>query len=88
MDKGYECHLTFRADAARQVENQANGFWKFSRIEGDPVLGQELYCYLTGWSPYMGVMEDEMRIKIDQVRSYGLPLVRAKIEHIIYDQRY
>jgi len=88
MDRGYECHLTFDAEQASLVEASCPYGWTFSRIEGDPALGQRLYCYWTAWHGSHGVISDEMAVAISLAKRNGLPLVRAKIEHIIYDQRY
>lgn len=88
MSKGYECHLTFTGDSALTAAYHADDRWKFSRIEGDPFLGQQTYCYLTAWGAYQNILEGEMWTKIEEVKKYGLPLVRAKIEHIIFDRRY
>jgi hypothetical protein len=88
MSKGYECHLTFDIESVKMVEASCPYGWTFSQIEGDPVLGQRLYCYWTAWNSSQGVMESTMRDAINLAKRNGLPLVRAKIEHIIYDQRY
>ena len=88
MERGYECHLTFRDDPEAKLEEFTPYGWTFSKIDGDPLLGQQVYCYWTAWNGSQGVMEDEMRRQINRARELGFPLVRAKIEHIIYDQRY
>lgn len=85
---GYECHLTFKYDGTNAIELLTPFGWKFSKIDGDPVLGKELHCYWTAWNQSQGVMADEMERQINVSKEMSLPLVRAKIEHIIYDQRY
>lgn len=44
QSKGYEAHITFMAPKGFQI--WTNG-WKFSKIDGDPVLGDGVKCYLT-----------------------------------------
>ena len=88
MEKGYECHLTFSAENSKTVEELTPFGWCFSQIDGDPVLGKGPRCYWTAWSTSQGAMEQEMEKQVRFALENFLGLQRAKIEHIIYDQRY
>jgi hypothetical protein len=88
MDKGYECHITFNRADAEQIEGGPLSIgWKFSKIDGDPVLGQKVYCYLTAHDIDYASMFQKMWATIYAVRDHGIEVVRAKIEHIVYDER-
>lgn len=96
MGKGFECHITFDKKFAYHVERVvskdynigAEFGWKYSQIDGDPVLGKNVFCYLTGHSDDIKVIREQMETLISHCRGINCPPVRAKIEAIIYDERF
>lgn len=84
----YECHITIpREHAARGEQIAKDLHWKFSQIDGDPVLGKKTFAYLTTHDKdcvriHMW-MKDASRILTDM----GIPVIREKIELIIYDTK-
>jgi len=46
----FEAHITMPRDKAEDVEKWAEiSGWKFSQIDGDPLMGKQAYCYLTNY---------------------------------------
>lgn len=86
----YECHLTFEAKWAKQIEEasdaltQAGVPWKFSKIDGDPILGENIYCYLTKHSENGWSMIEEVPL----VMNFTIvEPIRVKLEKIMYDTK-
>lgn len=85
--RGYfECHVTFRTtDGDPHVSG-----WKFSAIDGDPVLGSGVKSYLTrqfrDTKPLAEVV-NEVEFAAAQLRDEGLPVLRTKVEHVCYDSK-
>lgn len=86
----YECHITMRGDP-KVIEPlvKATG-WKFSAIDGDPVLGKGVLCYAT--SHFKGSRDvDEVIILMDEVadalRYKGAEVIREKVELVVYDTK-
>ncbi len=84
----YEAHLTFRADDRAEVAAHADSVWRFSAIDGDPLLGANVFCYLTAHETDIDVLRQEMKDAVAHLASvYGVQPVRQKIERVIYDTK-
>ncbi len=91
----FECHITFRGDQSDDVQLIAESMgwlddgWKFSAMEGDPELGSVKFCYLTLHDVDYDAIRTDMHEIIYQFRieAETYPL-RAKIEKIVYDERF
>jgi len=84
----FEAHITMPRDKAEDVEKWAEiSGWKFSQIDGDPLMGKQAYCYLTNYDT------DGKRLLMRTVtlglnlQEHGIPVLRQKIEQIIYDTK-
>lgn len=90
----YKKLLGMLPSSANQVNMGCDGLdpdnflWKTSRIEGDPVLGQKVYGYLTAYDKSLTRMEDRLKFAVQYARTLECPPIRAKIEQIIYDERF
>lgn len=85
---GYEAHITADQQFHRQMEELAWGGWVYSQITGCPILGQGTYCYLTGYHPKdRKVLLEELNAICTKLNRAGVPVLRAKIEHIVYDTK-
>jgi hypothetical protein len=64
--------------------------WKFSVIDGDPVLGEGIKCYATRlFNKNLGnekVLNELLRAASDLER-WGVRVLRRKVELVIYDDR-
>lgn len=64
--------------------------WKFSCIDGDPVLGDGLKCYATRLFSrrldQQAVLQQLMTIA-DELAQLGITVLRRKIELVIFDDR-
>lgn len=89
---GYEAHLTFPKEYAKNVEalleyEDLQG-WVYSVITGCPLLGSGTYCYLTGYRKEKPeVLKSEMDIIESIAKTSGIPILRSKIEHIVFDSK-
>jgi hypothetical protein len=88
----FEAHITFDREHADVIQNRmlhaALRKWKFSKIDGDPLLGKKVYCYLTTHDKTEEDIQFKVRQAISVARELGFPPVRAKIEKIVYDERF
>ena len=85
----YEIHLTVHVRDAAVAEAVARALhWKTSRIDGDPVLGAKPFFYLTTHAA--DVRQAALRLANCKhaLEDRLVPLIREKIEHIIYDVRH
>ena len=86
---GYEAHMTFDREHAEAVREAGEHYGMcFSVITGCPLLGQGTYCYLTSYhKDYPVFLKNDMdRIKV-LLEAKGVPTLRSKIEHIVYDTK-
>lgn len=85
----YECHITVHVQHAKAAEAVAKDLhWKTSQIDGDPVLGDRPFFYLTTHCSNVEDMMHRMRMCTDMLeRVNGVPVIREKIELIIHDTK-
>lgn len=97
----YECHITFTfiwhdtTDLKALIERDTG--WKWSQIDGDPVLGPGRKTYLTKHFPASTntshTMADaepvvaKMAKAAAYLRGCGLEVLREKVELVIYDTK-
>ncbi len=88
MTGRFEWHITCPAENAKLVRDicELAGV-VFSQITGCPILGQGEYCYVTGYN----TESEEARAEVDRMEivlhEAGVPLLRSKIEDIVYDTK-
>jgi hypothetical protein len=88
--KKFECHLTFHVDHAAQVRAAGDQYgWKFSQIDGDPLMGAKPFCYLTSYhSDGEELLSRARRISKDlQHPLVKVETLRLKIEEIVFDTK-
>lgn len=86
----YESHITIVGvpDEVRSYVERLG--WKFSAIDGDPVLGKGVKCYAT--RQFKGTLNPNtvllnLTASADRIHELGFNVVRRKIELVIYDDR-
>lgn len=86
----YETHITMRGDP-KTIEPlvKATG-WKFSAIDGDPVLGKGALCYAT--AHFKGSRDTAdvviaMGIIADELAAKGVEVIRQKVELVVFDTK-
>jgi len=82
----YEVHITFLGP----LKGTPPRPWKYSRIDGDPVLGKGIKDYLT--RQYKGgtekmLMINDIEIASRRLKSRGHTVLREKIDDVIYDTK-
>ena len=88
QSRGYECHLTMPAVDEETISGLAEGeYWKFSKIDGDPVMGDSVYFYLTRHRDQFLTIRADMHYMIEKLRAHGIDVLRAKIEEIVFDTK-
>jgi hypothetical protein len=102
MKPYYECHITFMMpggcaapDTIRYLEK--NTGWRFSQIDGDPVLGPGSKCYLTKHYPAStntshATAEADRAVQLMEkvarfVSSAELQVLRQKVELVLFDTK-
>lgn len=84
----YECHITTTVAHAQLAGDQAAVFgWKTSEIKRDPILGDGSHFYLTKHHASFTELYSLMELHAARMRQAGIPIVRLKIEHIVYDTK-
>lgn len=84
----YECHITVERQDGPVAAGVATALhWKYSQIDGDPVLGKKVYAYLTTHDSDLLRMRDRMTTAVSALRDQGVDVVREKIELIVYDTK-
>lgn len=84
----YECHITVeRQDGPAAEEVAKRLHWKYSQIDGDPVLGKKVFAYLTTHDSDLLRMRDRMNMASGDLRAIGINVIREKIELIVYDTK-
>lgn len=89
QDVSYESHITIELKdaipwgiAVAQAQK-----WKTSQIDGDPLLGDKVYFYLTAHDSDYHRLFDRMKETVEALESNNVVVLREKIEHIIYDTK-
>lgn len=85
----YEAHLTFEKLWSTEVRKivEQHPTWVFSEITGCPLLGPGTYCYLTGYNTDPIALLTDMDDVARACAQVGIPALRRKIEHIVYDTK-
>lgn len=84
----YECHITIAVKHADVGEKVATAFgWKTSEIKRDPLLGDDSHFYLTAHEHARDKMRAAMLEVEKTLQNMQVPILRSKIEHIIYDTK-
>jgi hypothetical protein len=92
MQQYYECHITVIEDKPRTLIQQLieDSKWKFSAIDGDPVLGKKVYCYATKhYKEALGseyVVNDLLAVE-KSYKDQGLNVSRSKVELVVFDTK-
>lgn len=84
----FEAHLTFprlEHDIVKDVADSTS--WSFSAIDGDPVMGKQAYCYLTGYSDSGKALQLSLQFVATVAKAKGATLLRSKIERILIDSK-
>lgn len=86
----YELHITYAVKDASIIRACAGATGcKFSQMDGDPVLGPHVYCYLSAHSVSMRATMEGMDAAVEYVqKQYGITPIRTKIEMIVFDKRW
>ncbi len=90
MKNYYECHITMLGDPKEIEPLVKNTGWKFSAINGDPVLGNGVKCYAT--MLFSSLKTEEMvlgnlLLTAEALEGLGVKVLRRKVERVIYDDR-
>jgi hypothetical protein len=88
--KMFECHLTFDMKDAETVRAYGGDkrMWKYSQIDGDPVLGAKVFCYLSAHDNDFTSMRTRMDSMTRDLADFaGVSPIRRKIEIIVIDER-
>lgn len=81
----FEAHITYDRVWADQVKILgAEVGWKFSQTDGDPIMGNRVFCYLTAYDRDPHSLLARMN-KI--TAACEMPHERTKIEKIVYDSK-
>lgn len=86
----FEAHITCKREDSETVEGFADSvdnFWKFSAIDGDPVMGKRPYCYLTGYDTNPLRLLARLQTVSQCLKKQKVEILREKIEQIIYDTK-
>ncbi len=86
----FESHLTAHINNADVVEKFCKDSLitlKFSKIEGDALLGDKPYCYITAYHTDADRLLLIMDTARQELNKLGVETLRIKIEEIIYDTK-
>jgi hypothetical protein len=86
----FEAHITFDRAKSKLVQGLADdtgGKWKVSAFDADPIMGDKPYCYLTAYDKDEIMLLDRMSQVAGLAEVRGIPVLRQKIERIIYDTK-
>lgn len=90
MTKYYECHITLEGNRTSTKSKVEAIGWKFSAIDGDPVLGDGVKCYATKHYNER-FTENEVTEKVcnaaEMLQDAGMTVTRRKVELVIFDDR-
>ena len=85
----YECHVTMEGEAATVRPQVELIGWKFSAIDGDPILGRGVKCYAT--KHFNARMPENEVVAVlgyaaTLLREQGLKVIREKVELVLHDR--
>lgn len=84
----YECHITCQIGHDEMVQTLGELFnFKFSRIDGDALLGRRPFCYLTAYDTDAPTLLTRMKTMASMLEHEKVIVLRQKIEEIIYDTK-
>lgn len=92
----YECHITVNPFGVpfthpTTCEQAVPSGWSYSCIKGDPILGKTQFQYATKHFesdvPFLDVMK-QMERAAQALRNQGWPVVREKIELVLFDSKH
>lgn len=87
----HECHVTMESKDIALVETHVKDIgWKFSCIDGDPILGDGIKCYATKHFPSKCDVNDvvnNVKAASEQLSMYGHKVIRDKVELVVYDSK-
>lgn len=85
----YECHVTMIGDPIIIEDAVKTEKWKFSKIDGDPVLGAGIKCYATRQFPgtkNVNWVIDVLKETARHLKDYkSVTVLREKVELVVYD---
>jgi hypothetical protein len=86
----FECHVTMIGDpkVIRPLVEALK--WKFSVIDGDPVMGDGIKCYATRlFNERLGVsmVQTSLMATAEFLSTAGIHVIRRKVELVIFDDR-
>jgi len=89
MTGKFEAHITVDRQYAKAVETIGGelGGWVYSQISGCPILGQGTYCYLSAFGTNDIILLARVTVAEQQLQRHGVPVLRSKIERIVYDTK-
>jgi hypothetical protein len=89
MQQHFECHITIDApaqDRAKVMDEVSSIGWKFSAIDGDPLLGAGTKMYATRhYGGDQGSVIENTQAAAEHFRQRGLKVIREKVELIVWD---
>jgi hypothetical protein len=89
----FECHITIACNQTDMDRLRTHVLrhapWHFSAIDGDPELGQRVFCYATNHyqnqeEAIAGVLKFATMLK----ERWRFRVVRRKVEQIVFDERF
>lgn len=84
----YETHITVNVqDAQVAASVAADRHWKTSQIDGDPVLGDKPFFYLTRYGTNFEQVIEDLHKCVEDLKKWDVRVLREKIEAIIYDTK-
>lgn len=91
MTRKFEAHITMPREDQQIVKactvSRGLGAWSFSVIDGDAIMGQNPYCYLTQYCVDQKEMYAQVKAAVAVLSDEGATVLREKIEEIIYDTK-
>ena len=88
IKRKFESHITCHIKDAAEVERIGTLYnWKFSKIDGDALMGAKPFCYLTAYNPTKAGMYTDMLLRKSSLENAGVEVLRTKIEEIIWDTK-
>lgn len=90
----FESHITFQMDHAKHVKDIERSLagmqikWRYSQIDGDPVLGAKVFCYLSAHAGDFMTLKQSMEAVVRISWQAGIKPRRTKIEAILLDERF